>query len=446
MNFDLVNYEKSIQPHYDVTYQMTDASIRKRMTMFYKKVDYISDEGFFFMDNTIQNFFVFDKMESDFTMDSSDYVFEIMIYSSMDVQVMVRRYLKIQDVCASLGGIGSVLMFFGLLIVLFEKDFNLRKCVLNELYSFPAKKKDLLLENSQKKNDGIKKGLESSVAVSEKTTAIKKEKVKTIQIATLDTKLENLESQNTKKNFIFPKVLVDDIPPSLKSFENEEKIVSKNTETIFEKDLVLVDMNDSMKISDVLDKRKFPLSPKTRKSIFREKEDVLKKFESFAEFRQKESKKQRLNISFRDYMKYELSGICKCLKRNHNQKLFHKASKLVLKETDFFNVLKRIQEIDKLKLILLSSEQLQLFNLLSKPMIFEEDLLSDAHKEFDGFKMSVMLENTQIGKKENINTILDYYKKIKANKGNDVDNRLMKLIDNSFEQFINFHKKQEDLR
>ena len=140
-------------------------------------------------------------------------------------------------------------------------------------------------------------------------------------------------------------------------------------------------------------------------------------------------------------MIYRISQICKCIKRNPRQKLFGKASRTALNEIDFFNILKKIQEIEKLKLVLLSPQQIQLFNLLSKPMIFEEDQMSDIMKNSAGFKISAMIENSNLA----TDNILEFYKNIKQEKACDIDERLVNLIDKSLEDFMKYNKKKEKI-
>ena len=51
------------------------------MTIQFKKVTYVNDEGLVFQADQTQDSFSFDKMESDFTLEESDSFFEITIYS-----------------------------------------------------------------------------------------------------------------------------------------------------------------------------------------------------------------------------------------------------------------------------------------------------------------------------------------------------------------------------
>ena len=73
-------------------------------------------------------------------------------------------------------------------------------------------------------------------------------------------------------------------------------------------------------------------------------------------------------------------------------------------------MMKKLQDIDKLKRILLSDEQLYFFELLSKPMIIIEDPLmkNDESLNDKRFKFSI-LENKSLEKEK----LRQFYKVIK---------------------------------
>ena len=125
---------------------------------------------------------------------------------------------------------------------------------------------------------------------------------------------------------------------------------------------------------------------------------------------------------------------------NSTQKLFLQAQKRALGEIDYFMVLRKLQEIDKIKLILFSPEQIKLFNLLSKPMIFEEEEISDEIQREDGFRIAMRMDNLKMMTDRSVmREVLEYYKKIKEKKGSKIDERLLNLIEQSLEQFNKYY-------
>ena len=176
-------------------------------------------------------------------------------------------------------------------------------------------------------------------------------------------------------------------------------------------------------------------------NLFGRKKKELEKFENFAQFQQEENKKRKLDIGFWEYMKIKINCWFKCIKINSTQKLFLQAQKRALGEIDFFMMLRKLQEIDKIKLILFSPEQIKLFNLLSKPMIFNEEDISEDIRRDDGFKISMNLNNSKmLSDRSVMRDVLEYYKNIKETKGNKVDEMLLGLIEQSLEQFNKYYK------
>ena len=181
-------------------------------------------------------------------------------------------------------------------------------------------------------------------------------------------------------------------------------------------------------------------------NLFGRKKKELEKFENFAQFQQEENKKRKLDIGFWEYMKLKIKPWFKCIKINSTQKLFLQAQKRALGEIDFFMMLRKLQEIDKIKLILFSPEQIKLFNLLSKPMIFNEEDISEDIRRDDGFKISMNLNNSKmLSDRSVMREVLEYYKNIKEKKGNKIDEKLLSLIEQSLEQFNKYYKSTENI-
>ena len=158
--------------------------------------------------------------------------------------------------------------------------------------------------------------------------------------------------------------------------------------------------------------------------------------DSLADFQNHEQKGRKLKIGFWEYSKIKLAKWFRCIKMSYRQKLFIKAKKKALEEMDFFVILRKFQEVEKLKLILLNPEQRKLFNLLSKPMIFDEKEICEETKREDGFKMSILIDNSKtISQGNGMNEVLDYYHNAKVKKGSKIDQRLIALVEESMKCF-----------
>jgi len=413
---------------------MIDTSFRKQMKLFFKKVQVINDEGLILEDNKVTDSFTFDRIETDFTSDLSDSIFEVLIYSSRETQISLRRYEKFIKVLANLGGISYFMVFLEFALVMGIREYKLMKHLVNYLYSFPMK--GPMRTSSPKPINGSELTITKSPPDSEKPESMKGglQNFPTETVC-FSTRYSTTRDYTTRHSiFIPPKQIVDETP-DLNSVEKE----------FIEKD----PLNKETKLQIPSEKIGTPISLGSRSektkinimaSLFGRKKKELETFENFAEFQQEENKKRKLDIGFWEYLKLKIKPWFKCIKINSTQKLFLQAQKRALGEIDYFMVLRKLQEIDKIKLILFSPEQIKLFNLLSKPMIFEEEEISDEIQREDGFRIAMRMDNLKMMTDRSVmREVLEYYKKIKEKKGSKIDERLLNLIEQSLEQFNKYY-------
>ena len=123
-----------------------------------------------------------------------------------------------------------------------------------------------------------------------------------------------------------------------------------------------------------------------------------------------------MTLSFKEYLEYLLKNFFHC-KKSKKQKLIQQAEKTFSYDLDIANLIKKVHDLEKLKVILLNEEQLILFNHLSRPMIpFSEQTET---------KISNIVVNSFSQK-----SIREVYQKIKTNENrNEVDSKLTKLFE-----------------
>jgi len=432
-NYDLNNYQNPIQNYYNTQYQMTDANIRKRMILYFNEVQFINDDGLIFENNAVKESFAFDKMESDFTMDSSDCIFEIDIFSSRQTQVMIRRYEKLMAAFAYLGGLGNMLICLELIIVMNVNEYSLMKKLVNFLYSFPMMKTPPKKECPPTEENGLN---------------IKINPIETIEINMKQIpETERISPASPQATFfkmhLLQKDLMEDSTPDLEL--DQKEFHHKNCANPVEeyphiKGNPLPILNEN---NIILDKKveKKPTIINKKSSFFNLKHEELETFENFAQFQTKENEKDKLDISYFDYLFYKMSHFCKCMRRNRVQKLYGEAQSRALVEMDFFMILRKIQEIEKIKQILFSPQQINVFNLLSKPMVFAKNENSDIMKNKNEFKMTLMMEKAKrVSDQDTMKEVLDYYLILKENKRSEIDERLLAMVDRSLEEFGKHYK------
>ena len=144
-----------------------------------------------------------------------------------------------------------------------------------------------------------------------------------------------------------------------------------------------------------------------------------------------------IKFNFFDFLKLTLKSIFR-IKKTFVEKLFLRSRKIFEKEIDIVKILKRIQDIEKLKYLLMSEKQIALFDVLEKPMIYlDEEVAMDGS--------SFVLKSKRSSVKENINPAYNYYLELeKRSKELDpIDLKLFLLVDKRFKTYKRYFTKND---
>ena len=142
-----------------------------------------------------------------------------------------------------------------------------------------------------------------------------------------------------------------------------------------------------------------------------------------------DSKPVTMKIS--EYLKLQTKLIFKT-KLSEKERLFILSEKRFLKETDICYILEKIQEFEKFKLIILNQEQLTLFNLLAKPLIYLESRKEKFQRVSQSFSNSFRGgdSNLKNDAKKRIIELKKHYKKMSAEKNlSSIDKNLLQMIE-----------------
>ena len=126
-----------------------------------------------------------------------------------------------------------------------------------------------------------------------------------------------------------------------------------------------------------------------------------------------------------------LRPCCRYSKLHLKNLLYQKALKKINYSLDVINYIKKMQEIDILKYLLLDKDQIKLFNFLTLPSISLKSSDSDEH-----FKnlLKAPLYNAKF-QSEELNAVIESYSAIK-NKNDDLNNRLFYLFDSEVDHLL----------
>lgn len=454
-NVDSSNYLAPLSRDLKIYFKQLDLTLKKSLTIFMKRSWIDSDDGFFFESHKIIK--TFGPGQVDFDVSSNfandDLIFVINIYSSEFETNISRNYQKIQTLLAQLGGICNFLFFFGFVVSKFENRFRFITILGNELFIFPKSNPLWKQESSKSTKMETSHNLVALVPksptimkisneeknnrgdVEDKTIAREKpENDKDRQINCSPTQ-ELLKAPSPMR--ILPKYLEENDPPvdfheSLVTIYNENKDKSicdpqnikasqtfkrQTTQMIKEKLKNMWEMGKSQL-------RRTNNRSKTMDNI------IINNLEHYQTMKNKEN---FFSIGFWGFLKILLKS--KKFFLTIKEKLFLMSETQISDQMDILKILKKLQDIDKLKRILLSEEQLYLFNLVSKPMIVldrsKKELKKPVVKD-KRFRFS-MAEKPKLEKDK----LITNYELVQNNSmKSEIDKRILKLLDEDVLSFL----------
>ena len=106
-----------------------------------------------------------------------------------------------------------------------------------------------------------------------------------------------------------------------------------------------------------------------------------------------------------------------------------------MKEFDILHIIRKLQEINKLKHLLLNDDQMVLFNFLSKPMIVLDE--NDSQKD-EAYRYKSSVGKTKNLTKDKISNIYKGIKaKVETNSASVVDAKIIKFLDEDVLKYMN---------
>ena len=541
-SYDLNNYENPIQNSYKNLWWTLSANVRKTATLYWKKVNINTDDGFVFRHISTIESFQLDEKSLDVDLNYNQFIFQAEFYSSPKKESATRTYQKIQEVIASIGGLLSLFVSIGFILNGPQNRLNVIKTIMNNLYVFHkknpgsglhkskfglAEQKTTLFTEEEEKHEKTPQTFKNAKSIldvdfsSKETAHIKrktagfnnneetekkrndsKNEAELSQFSQNREKIDHSFGSHRKSNSCFdnkntPKRMSRNSSSSPKSIKEESilfedfhgktqscQLKNKEAEGIMikleevPKKTNINESSDSISLRAEIKKNskegtienspnsRFEGSPKgnygSLRSITKLPSFTSKLSTIFSKFRIKNSNtvnqqhkevqkiieledamnchKTELTFSIFEYFKYNLKIFFGC-DLNFKEKLFKKTEKTFNKEVDLISILKRIHEIDKMKLLVLNQRQLTLFDLLSKPMIFvDEKKWRNSRKvskisleDNPGFKMANFMRQGKKAQKKNEEIIQCYEETLKQKNNNPIDERLMYFMEKKVE-------------
>ena len=211
------------------------------------------------------------------------------------------------------------------------------------------------------------------------------------------------------------------------NFRSPHEIIQKNESNSFQK---VNSINQSpLEIKTTSYKTKSATSKLKKSDNWNKKTQDIKKFQ---EYKNKVQSEKQLKLNIFHYTLMRLKSGFPFLKKklNEEEEIFLQSSKIFEENMDCVEILKKVHEIEKMKQILFNEKQQKLFEFISKPLIY-----INAGKKKNHF--GIELKSPMNNEKDSLKNILNYYENL-SNEGKltEIDNRLLKNIDDDVEEFL----------
>lgn len=421
INYDLNDYEKPVKTLFKTEFTMIDLYVRKKMTMFFKKLEIIDDKNYIFEENTPQELFKKEEtfLDVDSNRDKKSQLLAFMFYPSLEIQKANRRFQKLKEVISILGGSASFFIMIGFFFVNYHNQIKITNKIMNQLYAFQGLQKKTNISDNKTK--------EIPQFIVENLQPIKKEAAFLKPLAKPSKEI-NIRNEILRGPDIPAKILIDDYVLSEKSVEKIE-----NSSDSLKKS------NASKKTSTILKNNSSSLAKSSSKKSFASYIFKRKKNQNILELNEySEALKHENNVNITVFQTIKLN-ILKLFgfSLSSKEKLIDKACNIFAEELDLVSILKRLQEMEKLKIILLNEKQLCLFNLLAKPMIYLESE-TDTKNNNSGLRLFNLLklkDNKRENSENHKKTLQIYEEMINSDKLSEIDQRILDLIDKNLERF-----------
>lgn len=491
-SYDLNNYRNPLQNSYKSPWWTVGANLRKTVTLYWKKVEIVTDTGFVFRKAETLESFQLDEKNIDIDLNYEEFIFQAEFYSSPRKEYATRTYQKIQEVIASIGGLLNLFVAIGFILIGPQTRLNVIKTIMNKLYVFHKANPKIKLKtsqmlkvkneaNSQKPQFLTKKLTKSEIDLKftfekaqfshiKNSLILKPEQIKQSErkesspgfamnpsnpkneVLNDELKLENSSNLSNPVNSYNEKN--DDLLIKFDDEIHSDPVLGINTEEKQER----LEIDDSHNFSIKEGNPKAENTKVTHSNVYRKGFSVFSKARLKAsetnqtqnrnvrkimelEEQSKKNDKSEFEFSLFEYFVYNIKKIFR-QELTFKESLFKKAEKTFKKEVDLITILQRIHEIDKMKLILLNQRQITLFELLSKPMIFvdknkwETLKKSNTMKKLEddpAFKMSSFIREGKRAVKQK-ETIMECYEEtLKHRESSIIDERLVYFMDQKAE-------------
>ena len=412
-----------IQHSFSNIYTLLKTNTKKIMEIDIRGQRVESDDGFIFTANTTWSSLAIDSMWVDDGDSEEDQVLsEFDFYSSNNFIIYHRKYIKIQSVLASVGGLSNLLRVFFTLICYIFSSVERDQAILNKIFEYSIgdtalirKKVEIknyqlydvgkIIPEEKKSPDGSGNSHSGNSAHRriKKTISTKEDKPVTQFI----TKRLGAEMQNGNKSYTSTNNLMN----ISKVLAREDKKTRSPTLPNENENTPPALSNEKSGDSTIIDGTLFKKNAKRMVNLIKRRDGIF-----------------QLKFSFIEILKvFVFCEGCKCkdVELKQKQKLYLHSRFVAREFLDITQIIHKLAEIEKLKIILLNTQQIALFDFISKELVSLEE-----GKNFLGQYRELIADKESLA-----GIIIDFTEKFRTGKHmSEVDKKLYQLLNEEFKR------------
>jgi hypothetical protein len=436
VSYNIVNFYQTIST---TSYKFSELYIRKQ--------NLESDEGLIFKDSKESSSIAFDYYRFDSSnLDDSKTLVEIYILVSNNKLIYHRSYMKIQSVLANVGGLANILKIVFLIMSYIFSVVKRDEIILNKIFDYDYSEDS---GNKVIKTESIvindEKFKERCLNINRHFTKVDDKIISKAALSHREIKIPaqmNENQENISKNFeqkIFERPSYDikyntikilkkenmKLPLKLNSIRNSESAESyqdskanlnneKNNQIIIENSYE--DKKDIKTNLSFFARPKSKLKKTFRKTDAKELINILKS----------KNKGNQLKFSFWEiFIAFLCCSSCMNSKLKSKKRLYTKSHFALEDFMDITFIIQKLEEYEKFKIVMLNTQQLALFNFISKELMSLDENKLEKH---------VMTHFKNLDKdKENLaNIIIEFREKLANSKLDERDKKLYDLLTEEF--------------
>ncbi|KAL4467958.1 hypothetical protein ABPG72_021739 [Tetrahymena utriculariae] len=335
---DPLNFEEPFSSKGMNLYTQTSSSFPKEVQLYFTN-QYIQDDiGFMFSQVEEKHNFLFTiQQETTFFSNYNVLVRVLIRLQKQKENLMQRRYQKFQDVVAQIGGLMKLLTTIGSIITYRFTQLYLFKAIGDEILSYD----DTNIQKSKTEKKSLskskkKKNNESKYKVNSSQEKVNQEKNPTNSRCQVIKNQEN-NTQEGQELAGF----------SSKIYNLEKKKIKFQKTSSFDQ---------SNLSNNQLEKSKFQLTIIQSQKFFN-------------------AIKNSIKYTFIDYFKQLFVSVLQ--QNDFRAKLVQKGMQIIEQQLDIIYIINKLNEIDKLKMVIFNRDQLKIFDCIPKPIISDDYLFND---------------------------------------------------------------------